>query len=411
MKVLMCNSFYYLRGGSERCFFDLTALLESHGHEVIPFSMQDPHNRPSAYSRYFTSNIDFPSRLGPEGNWKSKLAVAERTIYSREARDKITQLIADTKPDIAHVHGIAHETSPSILPAIQRAGIPVVQTLHDYKLLCPNTSFISHGQICERCKTHKYYQVVFNRCKRDSLAASLLAGVETTLHRAFKLYESNVDLFITPSEFLRQKLEEYGIENRVVRIPNFIDLQRIKPTDKKENHFIYYGRLSSVKGVHTLLAAMREVPRSCLFIAGTGDEEAALRQYAVDNHLQNVRFLGHLTSEELFPLVSTALFSIVPSEWYENYSMSVLESLAARTPVIGASIGGIPEQVRDGYNGLLFEPGNVHELAQKINYLLDRPELLTKMGRGGREQVENENNPDRHFRLTMDVYEQLLTGG
>ena len=145
MKILMCNSFYYLRGGSERCFFDLMALLRSNGHEVIPFSMHHERNEPTPYDEYFLSAIDFPSMLGKDSSLGDKFTVMERVIYSREARRKIKKLIADTRPDIAHIHGIASETSPSILPALKTAGIPIVQTLHDYRLICPNTSFVSHG--------------------------------------------------------------------------------------------------------------------------------------------------------------------------------------------------------------------------------------------------------------------------
>jgi glycosyltransferase involved in cell wall biosynthesis len=237
-----------------------------------------------------------------------------------------------------------------------------------------------------------------------------LAGIETSLHKAFKIYENNVDLFITPSEFLGRKLREYGIRNETVRIPNFIDVSSIVPGHQKADYFIYYGRLSKVKGVHTLLAAMRQVRRSHLFIAGTGDEEEHLRQYATEYGLDNVSFLGHLPAEKLFPLVREAQFSVVPSEWYENYSMSVLESLASGTPVIGANIGGIPEQVKDGRNGLLFESGDAHALAGKIDFLLDRPDLIGRMGQIGRRQVEKENSPDHHYHLTMGQYERLLDG-
>lgn len=408
MKVLMCNSFYYLRGGAERCFFDLTSLLEAHGHQVIPFSMQDERNRPSAYSDYFISNIDFPSQMGQGSSLRDKLSAAERVIYSREAARQIERLITDTKPDIAHVHGIAHETSPSILPALKRAGIPVVQTLHDYKLLCPNTSFLSHGEICEACKVHRYHQVVLKRCKRGSLPASLLAGVEMTAHKLSGIYEKNVDTFIAPSEFLHQKLVEYGVNNPVVNIPNFLYLDRFKPVDWAEDYFVYYGRLAGGKGVRTLVAAMREVPRSHLYVAGRGELEDELRQYVREHKLDNITFLGHLPGNELVPLIQKARFSVVPSNWYENYSMSVIESLACATPVIGTRLGGIPEQVQDGWNGLLFDAGDEHDLAQKINRMLDDSVAAEEMGRNGRRRVEAVNNPERHYQETMKVYDALL---
>lgn len=409
MKILMINSFNYMRGGAERCFIDLTDLLTAHGHEVIPFCMSHERNRPSPYASYFVSYVDFPSLLNGNGSrLKNTFTAFERVVYNREARQNVERLIADTKPDIAHVHGIAHEISPSILPALKKAGVPVVQTLHDYKLLCPNTNFVAQEAVCERCKGHRYYNVVRYRCKRDSTAASVLAAVETTVHKIMQIYEHNVDLFISPSAFLKQKVAEFGIKNPVINIPNFINVKEIQPCFEPDNYFLFFGRLVNTKGVMTLLKAMEQVKRSHLYIAGTGDLEQSLRQYAEERGITNVTFLGFVHTEKLIPLIQKAAFTVVPSEWYENYSMSVLESLAAGKPIVGANIGGIPEQVNDGYNGLLFEPGNVAQLAEKINYLLDNPDEAVKMGQNSRRQVETINHPETHYQQTMQVYSSLL---
>ncbi len=408
MRVLMCNSFYYVRGGAERCFFDLSTLLEAHGHQVIPFSMRHEKNFPSPYAEYFLDYMDFPTLLGRGQGISAKLQVAERVIYSREARDKIKRLIDHVKPDVAHIHGIAHETSPSILPVLRQAGIPVVQTLHDYKLLCPNTNFIANGQVCEACKGHRYYNVVTHRCKRGSLAASLLAGVEMYTHKAMQIYERNINTFISPSQFLKAKVEEYGIQNPGVYLPNFIEVESFQPVYDKDDYFVYYGRLVDVKGVRTLLQAMRGVKISHLYIAGTGELEAELKGYAQQHGITNVTFLGQLDKERLIPLVQRARFTIVPSEWYENCPMTVLESFASGTPVIGAQIGGIPELVHDGENGALFAPGNAQQLAESIHTLLAQPARTAEMGRAGRAQVLQYNNPDYHYERTLAIYSDLL---
>ncbi len=408
MKILMINSFYYLRGGSERCFFDLTTLLESKGHEVIPFSMHHERNQPSPYSDYFVSNIDYPSLLKGGSSIADKYYALRRVVYYSEARKKIEQLIADTNPDIAHVHGIAAEISPSILPAIKNARIPLVQTLHDYRLICPNTNFISQGEVCERCKRHRYYNVVLRQCKRDSLPASFLAGLELSIHKIFQIYERNVDLFITPSQFLKSKLIEFGVKNEIVRLENFVDVDRFKPQYEAENYFVYYGRLEKIKGVMTLLEAMKMIPNAHLYVAGRGEAEDEMKRMIADDGLNNVSLVGHLAAEDLIPLVQKALFTVVPSEWYENYSMTVVESLALATPVVGSRIGGIPEQVKDGQNGLLFSPGNAEELAQKIRFLLDNKFEAIEMGRKGRGQVESVNGPERHYQEMMAIYRNLI---
>ncbi len=407
MRILMCNSFFYLRGGAERCFFDLSALLEANGHEVIPFSMVHPQNLPSPYANYFISYMDFPTQLGRAAGITGKVQLAERVIYSREAKAKIEQLIAATKPDIAHLHGIAHETSPSILPALKAAGIPVVQTLHDYKLVCPNTNFVSQGEVCEACKGHRYYNVVRRRCKRDSLPASLLAGIEAYSHKALQIYERNVDTFIAPSRFLRDKVIEHGIQNHVAYLPNFIHVDRFTPCYEADNYFVFAGRLVETKGVRTLLAAMRSVTGAKLYIAGGGELEAELRATISEHKLDHVHLVGHLDQAALTALVQRAIGMIVPSEWYENCPMSVLESFACATPVIGAKIGGIPELVQEGASGLLFEPGNATQLAQAMQAAIDQPARMQLMGRQARQQVEQHYNATSHYAQTLNLYQSL----
>ncbi len=409
MKILMCNSYNYSRGGAERCFMELSALLSAEGHTVIPFCTNDSRNITSPYSNYFVSPVDFPSQLKEQRGLIEKLRVGGRVIYSREAQKQIKNLIQDTQPDIAHIHGIAHEISPSILPIIKQAGIPIVQTLHDYKLLCPNTSFISHGEICEQCKPFRYFNVIRNRCKRESVTASTLSAIEMYVHKIFNLYEGYVDAFISPSQFLNRKLIEHRIENVIHHIPNFVDVDYLQPCYEPERYFVYFGRLVRLKGIMTLLKAMKHVESYQLYVAGGGELERSALAYVQEYEIDNVKFLGHLPASELVPLLQKAAFTVLPSEWYENYPMAALESLACGTPVIGSNIGGIPEIVKDGFTGLLFETGNENELSEKINYLADNPQLAIQMGQNGRKQVEAINNAQIHYQQTMELYQTLLT--
>ncbi len=408
MKILMVNSFFYLRGGRERCFFDLMELLEAHGHEVIPFSMHHEENFPSEYSDYFVSNVDFPSLLEGKGKVSAAMTVLERVIYSREAKEKIERLIADTQPDMVHIHGFMHEMSPSILSAIRAAGLPVVQTLHDYKMLCPNTNFVSGSEVCERCKGGHFYNAMVRKCKRGSLPASVLAGTEMYIHRMFKLHEEQVDLFISPSEFLADKAREHGVQKPIYTIPNFINPDNFQPYYEPENYIVFAGRIVDVKGVPTLVKAMEHVPETHLYIAGWGEIVDELKAFVADKGMTNVSFVGHLDTAELEDLVQRASFTVVPSEWYENYSMSVIEALACGTPVLGARIGGIPEQVVDGWNGMLFESGNVDDLTDKLKAMLSDRDRLIEMGHNARSRIEQLNGPEYHYRETMNVYEKLL---
>ena len=407
MKILLCNSFYYQRGGAERCYFDLIDVLERNGHEVVPFAMHHPMNLPSKYSDYFISHIDFPTQMGNGSGLKAKLNAVGRVLYSREAHTNIQRLITDTKPDIAHIHGIAHETSPSILPALKKVGIPVVQTLHDYKLICPNTSFVSHNQICERCKGHRYYNVVRYRCKRGSMAGSLLAGVELYVHKLLQIYERNVDVFIAPSQFLEAKMKEHGIHNRIEHIPNAIQVDMFEPCYDPSDYFVFLGRLVDGKGVTTLFDALLDVPDANLHVIGDGELKNSLEAFATQNNL-NVTFHGHQSRENLIPLLQNASFSILPSKWYENYPMTILESFACGTPVIGANSSGIAELIEHQTNGLLFEPNDAADLAQQIRWMLSNPSKIIRMGKSGRKQVEINNNLDTYYNRTVSLYNSLL---
>jgi glycosyltransferase involved in cell wall biosynthesis len=403
LRILCVNKFHYLKGGADRCYLESAQLLQSRGHEVVFFSMLHERNRETPYARYFVDNVDF---FG-EGR-RNLPAVALRVLYSLEARRKIASLIEDTAPQIAHLHNIAHQLSPSILHPVKKAGLPVIQTVHDFKFACPTYGFFSGGEVCERCRGRRYYHAVMRRCNRGSLAASLLNCVEMYLHQLIRIYD-NVDLFITPSAFVRDKMMEYGFSSdRVVHIPNFVVADEYVPAYSHDDYCVFFGRLEPYKGIATLLQAMKQVGGSQLYILGEGRMRAELEAYAREHDIQNVAFVGHKSGEELKSIVRNSMFSVVPSECYENLPYAVLESFALGTPVVAANIGGIPEMVEPGVNGLLFEPGNVGDLVEKMQHLLKNKHLLADMGRRGRAKVEREYGADTHYERLMQVYGQLL---
>jgi len=407
MKVLVCNGFYYLRGGSEMCALELESLLKSKGHEVISFSMEHPRNLPSPYSDYFVSYINYPDLLEAV-NPTNILRATERTIFSRETKDKLTRLIEDTKPDIAHLHNIGHELSPSVFYVLAKERIPIVKTVHDFGLLCPNTSFLSHGEICERCRGDKFYEVVRRRCKRNSLPASVLASLGAYTRHLIKI-KSKVDIFVTPSSFLRQKMIEFGYcPKKIIYLPNTINLADFQPSNESGKYVLYFGRLAYEKGLYTLLNAMSQLPNTQLIVAGEGPIEADLIEYAQKEALENVEFVGYQSGKRLHDLIRNAAFVIVPSQWYENAPFACIESMALSRPVIGADIGGIPELVLDGETGLLFKTGNVSDLADKMSYLSARPSLQIELGKNARSRVETTFNSENYYQSIMEIYHQLL---
>jgi len=229
------------------------------------------------------------------------------------------------------------------------------------------------------------------------------------IHKFWQIYEKNVDLFIAPSSFLHNKIIEFGINGKkVVHIPNFIDVEGYSPKYNGENYLVYFGKVSGEKGLFTLVQAMRNIKTSKLLIIGEGELKKDLEKYILQKNIVNVKFLGHIKGERLKTAVRNSQFAILPSEWYENCPYSILEAFALGKPVIGSDIGGIPELIEDGIDGLLFEPGNSEELSEKITYLIGRPGLRERMGRNARKKVEEKYNPEVYYQRLMGVYQKLL---
>lgn len=365
--------------------------------------MKSSENVHSDYEGYFIDNTDY-NGTGIFGKLKNSLKI----IYSFEAKAKIRRIINDTRPDLAHLHIFQHQLSPSILAEIMRSEIPSVNTVHDFKPLCPNYKMQNHGRLCEKCKGHRYYNCLFGRCFKDSLAASLVITLEMYLHHLLGSY-GYIDTYITPSRFFRSKFIEFGFSpDRIVHIPNFIDCSAFRGDGSYGDYFIYFGRLSEEKGLKTLIKAMKSIKNSTLLIAGDGPLKQELIEALRINDIDNVRLLGQIKGSELAGLLENCKFSVVPSEWYENCPMSILESMAFGKPVIGSNIGGIPELIDQGRTGLLFEPGNSEELALHITHLLDNPLQTCQMGREARQIIEKEYSPEIHFRKTLGIYNNLF---
>ena len=405
MRLLIGNKFWFPKGGVETYLFDLLEELPAHGYEAIPFAMRHPRNRDSEYSRFFVEEVDYHT---PQ-SWPSKVTAAARLLYSRHAARQLAALVEYRRPDLAHLHNIYHQLSPAILPLLAQRGIPMVMTLHDLKLACPNYKMRTHGVICERCVGGGYHHAVLHRCVQGSLAASALCAVEMFGHRWTGLYEKHIDRFIVPSRFYRQKMIEAGLPPaKLICIPSFAPVERYTPEYSAGDYFVYVGRLSDEKGIPTLVEAARGLKQARLLIIGDGPERARLERLVAGNGLSHVQVLGPRWGSELIDLIRGARFSVVPSEWYENSPRSIVESFACGKPVIGADIGGIPEMVEDGETGLLYTPFSAEALRQKIEYLLGHPAEVARMGRAARARAERDYSPRSHLARLLTVYDEAL---
>lgn len=406
MTILMVNKFHYLRGGAERYAFDVSALLERHGHRVIPFSTRDPRNVDSEYADGFADGTNFEE---PPGGPFEALHRGLRVIYSPSARRAIGRALRRHRPDIVHLHNIAHHFSPSILDEIAGSGVPAVQTVHDFKLLCPTYLMLRHGEICELCAAGNVTHAVIHRCNRGSLAMSAVSAIESGLARLRRSYD-HVRLYLCPSEFLRDKLARRGIAaERLVHLPLFVDPARLGtggPTEQGDDGFaLFVGRLSPEKGVGTLLAAAelaREVP---LVIAGEGPMGEAVAAERARRRLDQVRLVGRLAGDELAALWRKAAFTVVPSECYENFPLVVVESFALGKPVVGSALGGVAELVgTDGDNGVLVPPKTPALLAEAMLGLYRDRLRRREMGEAARHASITRYTPELHYERLMSAY-------
>ena len=412
MKFLFVDKYYFIKGGAERYFFEFADVLRDKGHDVIPFSMAHPENISTPYAKYFVSEIEYngKSSFNKLLNAPSSLF---RMIYSLEAKKQLTNLIEETKPDIAHLHMIDHQISPSILHVLKKYDIPVMQTVHQYKLVCPNYRFYnaSKNKICEKCLDGKYYHPIFEKCHKNSSITGAMLALEMTIHKKMKIYENNIDLFHVPSTFMGEKLIQGGVDPaKVFQMFYTINLDDFPYQKDVENYFVYFGRLSEEKGILTLLKAMKGISNTKLLILGSGPQEELLRNFTEENNLQNVEFLGYKGKNDINEIIGKAKFVVVPSEWYDNSPLVIYESFALGTPVIGANLGGIPELVNHEINGLIFKAGNVEDLTDKIKKLVENSDLAKKFSQAARNKAEREFNPQVHYEKMMKIYKELLNG-
>jgi glycosyltransferase involved in cell wall biosynthesis len=403
-RLLAINNYFYRRGGAESVFLDHIDLFVAAGWDVVPFAMEHPDNLPSPWSDDFVSEIEYGRSSGPF----TKAKQAAKIVFSLEARRKIRALISRARPTVAHAHNVYHHISPSIFEALKAEGVPIVMTAHDLKLACPAYKMLNHGRVCERCRGGQIHNVLLHRCVKDSLVASGLVLLETFVHRRFGLYRDTLDRLVTPSRFYRDKLVEWGWDaKRIAYVPNFIDADQFTPWCHEGNYFVYAGRLAPEKGLATLVRAAA-LSRQRLVLAGTGPEEAALR-HLVDEIGADVVFAGYLDKPELKRVIGESRALVLPSEWYENAPVSILEAYALGRPVIGTRIGGIPELVVDNETGVLVEPGNVAMLADALAGIASLPRTArNSLGAAGRDWVRREFTPDKYRDRTTQLYNTVV---
>ena len=401
MKVMVANNYYYMRGGAERVMFnDMRALSES-GADVIPFSAIDDANTPSEHSAGFAQGVEVHATAPLR-----RARAAREAIHCRRTAKAFAASLDKVQPDVLHCHNIYGRLTTSILPVARRRHIPAVLTVHDYKLVCPSYLMLRDGKPCTACLDGGYYRCAVYKCHKQNAAASMVYAAEAYYARSTDSYGA-ISAFLCPSRFIADLLVKSGIsEQRVIHHPNCIEPALYTPRYEGA-YALYTGRLSHEKGINTLIAAMSGtgIP---LRIAGGGPLEPALRAQAQEAG-SGIVLEGHCEGEHLAELYRNAAFVVVPSEWFENAPMAVLEAFAYGKPVVGARIGGIPELITDGENGYLFESGNRDELRATLHKLWADKPGRQRMGYAARRLVETKFSQETRTASLLSIYDSLST--
>jgi glycosyltransferase involved in cell wall biosynthesis len=389
MKIVLVHNTYREAGGEDVVFESEKRLLERAGHRVIP---------------YVRNNTELES-----STLIHRIAIVPRMIWSSKARNEFAAILDAENPDLVHVHNTLMVISPSIYSACSERGIPVVQTLHNFRLLCPAGNFFRDGMICRECVDQTLLQSVRYGCYRNSRPATAGVALMLAFHRSLDTLRKSITRFITLTEFARREFVAAGFPaNKFLVKPNFVDLDPGEREGAGE-YALFVGRLKDDKGVHVLLDAWSKLPAQYpLQIVGDGPDRAAMEAQALDLQLSGITFRGRLSRDAVIETMKRAQFIIVPSVLYEGLPMNIVESFACGTPVLCSRLGGLEEIVHDQLTGLHFNPGDPEDLANKVAWAWNHRLELNKMGRAARTKYETDYTAEKNYSLLMGIYEQAL---
>ena len=417
MRILLVNAFHYLRGGVERTYLDESRWLADAGHDVSHFATRDPRNLPSPTARHFAPAADF-GEGAPLGR---QLAQLPHALWSAPAARAMAGLLGDIRPDIAHLHAPSRYLTPSVLRPLERARVPVVMTLHDFKPWCTNRLLFAHGGPCERCRGGRHWHALATGCVQESRARSAVATLEAYAHEAVGAYRS-VRRWIAPSRFVMEKAVTHGVARETLRLlPHGVEaggapggapggtMRGATSPRVPDTPFVFFsGRLSVEKGVRLLPAIAMRLAPTPLLVAGDGPLAVWLEGQAAST--PNLRLLGHVDDATLSTLRAAAAVVVVPSLFYEHFCYAVAEALLDRRPVVASAIGAIPELVEHEVTGLLVPPGDAHALAEAARRALTEP-AAPGWARAGHDRVAAQGDPRRHLDDLVGIYRETLERG
>lgn len=405
MKILLAHNNYDIQGGAEVFYRDVGRVLAAQGHEVAFFSARGT-GESEAWGEYFPQCSDYKS-----GGAVRKITQFPSMIYSRESHKNITRLISEFKPDIVHAFATYVKLTPSILTASKDKGVPVVMSCNDYKHICPNYKLYHTGKTCEQCRNGQYFYALKNKCCHGSFTYSAASMLEAYTHSFMDIYRKNVDVFLFASEFMANKTAEFwGADTfKWKKFCNPFDITEHYIDAPVGRYILYFGRLIEEKGVHRLIEAAALSPDVEVKIVGDGPDVGRLNKQIQVSGINNVSMLGPMWGKELLSVLAGARAVVVPSIWHENFPYVIFQAFAAGKPVLGTDRGGIPELVKNGKRGWIYDADDIGGLAEKLKYIsIFDDTKLKSMGNSARSYVKENYNDKKIYKDLCDIYEGVL---
>jgi len=419
-KVLVVNKYHFVSGGAERYFLSIMEAMKRRGIEPLPFSVNYPQTLPSPYQHYFIEPVvkgEAAKILHQRPSWRQKIDLFREAVYNDRAAMAVTRMIEDERPEIAYFLNFNNHISPSAISACVKKGVPVVMRMSDFNLVCSSNMYYRDSHSCTDCKKGLHHAVM-HRCVHGSFTKSLSSVLAMSFHRVWKIYDQ-VSAFVCPSNLMKRELEEFGIPSeKLHQINTFAAPQEKGIPDLKAPYLLYIGRLASYKGIDIAIRAFSRLkekfPEVSFYVLGDENDDDAKRVRAVirESGAGNVRLLPfERDKKRVLEYIQHALFMVVPSEFFENLPNTILESFSCGRPVIATRFGSMPDIVKEGEYGLLYELGNAGDLAEKMSWLISHNEERERMGARAYEALRKDYSEEGHVSRLLDLFESVIRQG
>ena len=387
--ILIVHNYYKIPGGEDTVVENEKNLLQKNGHKVVMYTRNN-------------KDIDKKSILG-------KILLPFETIFSIKTYNEVKKIIEKENIDIVHVHNTLPLVSPSVYYAARACKTSVIQTVHNFRMICPGATFTRDNKICEKCLEKSLLCSIKYKCYRNSFIQTSISALTLCIHRLLGSYKK-VNGYIALTEFNKDKISKIIDKSKIYVKPNFMTYKKSYKENIEKRYYIYIGRIDKLKGIELLIRAWNNIENSKLLIVGSGPYENEAKQFCRDNSINNIEFLGFKKKNEVLELLKNSKALIVPSQWYEGFPMTIAESFSQGIPVIASNIGNLSVIIENEVNGLLFKYNDINDLVNSINRIEDNYHFMKKLEQGAKNSFLEKYNEKVNYKLLIRIYNSVIGG-